>query len=72
VRTPAADRHFVIGLAPDGISLGPDDAAGTPDLELPAEAVIRLVYGRLDPDHTPAFVGSEATLDELRPAFPGV
>ena len=39
---------------------------------LPAEALVRLVYGRLDPDHTPSFDGDEADLDELRRAFPGV
>lgn len=45
--------------------------AGRPDLELPAEALIRLVYGRLDVDHTP-LVRGDADLDELRRAFPGV
>ena len=41
-----------------------------PDLELPAEALVRLVYGRLDPDHTPAVRGG-ADLDVLRGVFPG-
>jgi hypothetical protein len=41
-----------------------------PDLVLPAEALIRLVYGRLDPEHTPP-VGGTADLDELRRVFPG-
>jgi hypothetical protein len=47
------------------------ESADIPDLELPAEAFIRLVYGRLDPDHTPAVTGP-ADLNELRRAFPGV
>lgn len=72
VRTTAPDRHFVITLAVDGVSLVPSNGVGTVDLELPAEAFVRLVYGRLDPDHTPAFEGTEADLNELRRAFPGV
>jgi uncharacterized protein (TIGR03083 family) len=72
VRTTAPDRHFVISLSADGIALVPDDDVGIPDLELPAEAFIRLVYGRLDPDHTPAFGGAEEHLNDLRRAFPGV
>lgn len=72
VRTTAPDRHFVITLAADGVSLAPSNGVGTPDLELPAEAFVRLVYGRLDPDHTPALEGAEADLNELRRAFPGV
>ena len=53
------------------MSLTPGASSGSPDLELPAEALIRLVYGRLDPDHTPA-VADPALLDELRGVFPGV
>jgi hypothetical protein len=40
---------------------------------LPAEAFVRLVYGRLDPDHTPASVVTDGgLLSLLRAAFPGV
>jgi hypothetical protein len=53
------------------VSLALSAGAGEPDLVLPAEAFIRLVYGRLDADHTPAVAGS-ADLDALRAAFPGV
>jgi len=45
---------------------GPD-----PDLVLPAEAFCRLVYGRLDPEHTPAFTGDASLLDTLRAVFLG-
>jgi hypothetical protein len=41
-----------------------------PDLVLPAEACIRLVYGRLDPDHAGG-APEGPVLDELRRAFPG-
>lgn len=41
-------------------------------VSMPAEALIRLVYGRLDPDHTPESIQAEGIeLDELRAAFPG-
>lgn len=39
---------------------------------LPAEAFIRLVYGRLDPANTPEVRVDGLTLDELRAMFPGV
>ena len=41
-----------------------------PELDLPSEAFIRLVYGRLDPEHTPGTVVG-AALDTLRRTFPG-
>jgi hypothetical protein len=44
-----------------------------PVLRLPAEAFVRLVYGRLDPDHTPPAVQADPDLlDKLRSTFPGV
>ena len=42
-----------------------------PELALPAEAFIRLVYGRLDPAHTPPVETRRADLDGLRQVFPG-
>jgi uncharacterized protein (TIGR03083 family) len=47
----------------------PDTTDGA--VKLPAEAFIRLVYGRLDPQHTPAFDGDATVLDSLRRVFPG-
>ncbi|HXQ61412.1 MAG TPA: maleylpyruvate isomerase family mycothiol-dependent enzyme [Acidimicrobiales bacterium] len=43
-------------------------------LRLPAEALLRLVYGRLDDEHTPPieFAADGMTLDTLRSVFPGV
>jgi hypothetical protein len=39
---------------------------------MPAEALLRLSYGRLDPDHTPASViGDDDVLEKLRLIFPG-
>lgn len=47
--------------------------AGDGELVMPAESFIRLVYGRLDPGHTPGAVSvtGPAGLDELRKVFPG-
>jgi uncharacterized protein (TIGR03083 family) len=71
IRTAAPTRHVTVTLGPDGATLAPSDPVDRPDLELSADALIRLVFGRLDPDHTPAVTGSAGDLDELRRAFPG-
>jgi hypothetical protein len=46
---------------------------GRPDLIIPAEALLRLCYGRLDPAHTPAGIQVEPplALDDLRATFNG-
>jgi hypothetical protein len=41
-------------------------------LELPAESFCRLVYGRLDADHSPAVPANGEVLALLRRVFPGV
>jgi uncharacterized protein (TIGR03083 family) len=76
VHTVDPERDFTLSLGTDAITLEPSEAAAIPnrvsaDLELPAEALVRLVYGRLDPAHTPPIRG-DIDLDELRRAFPGV
>jgi uncharacterized protein (TIGR03083 family) len=49
-----------------------DDGAGVREVGMPAEALLRLSYGRLDPEHTPAdVVADPADLDRLRKVFPG-
>jgi uncharacterized protein (TIGR03083 family) len=70
VRTDGPRRGFEIRVDPDSLSLAPGEPVESPDLEIPAEALVRLVYGRLDPEHTPRYRGS-ADLDGLRRAFPG-
>jgi len=52
----------------------PGEAGGgaAPQVTMPAEALLRLAYGRLDAAHTPASVTGEAdVLDKLRAIFPG-
>ena len=51
---------------------GDSAPAGVPQVTMPAEALLRLSYGRLDPEHTPASVSADPdTLDKLRAIFPG-
>ena len=70
VHTIEPQRDFTITIRADAVSLEPTERIDEPDLEIPAEALVRLVYGRLDPDHTPPTRGP-ADLDELRRVFPG-
>jgi uncharacterized protein (TIGR03083 family) len=68
-------RSFVVTLTPDSASLAPGDGTGDaePDLRLPSEAFVRLIYGRLDPDHTRSVVAGDLdALATLRSVFPGV
>jgi uncharacterized protein (TIGR03083 family) len=77
VETSDPDRSLLLSLTKDGASLTPAtaddrDANAKAQLKLPAEAFLRLVYGRLDPDHTPADVEADGIdLDTLRRSFPG-
>jgi uncharacterized protein (TIGR03083 family) len=71
IRTTEPQREFALTLGTDGVTLEPAEATDSHDIELPAEAFIRLVYGRLDPQHTPASVNSEH-LEKLRTVFPGM
>jgi uncharacterized protein (TIGR03083 family) len=74
---PEAD--FLLEVA-DKVSLGPwpgeGPAGATADgqVQLPAEALLRLVYGRLDPGHTPPveISGDPGLLDRARAVFPGM
>jgi uncharacterized protein (TIGR03083 family) len=82
VRTSSPRRRFMLNV---GESVALDSAEGDaggehlpaaddedlPELRLPAEALVRLVYGRLDPAHTPLIETRGVDLDELRRIFPG-
>ena len=72
VRTTDPPRRFIVELTAEGATLAPsDDSTGEVDLTLPAEAFVRLLYGRLDPAHTPPIPGDPALLDRLRTTYPG-
>jgi uncharacterized protein (TIGR03083 family) len=72
VRTDHPLRHFTVRLTPESARLLEGDGGVDPDLELPAESFCRLVYGRLDPDHSPAVPANGEVLDLLRRVFPGL
>ncbi|HEX5587984.1 MAG TPA: maleylpyruvate isomerase family mycothiol-dependent enzyme [Acidimicrobiia bacterium] len=72
VQTTDPTRSFTVTLTPEsGTCIADDDATATPDVTLPAEAWVRLVYGRLDAEHTPTFTGDATALETLRKVFPG-
>jgi uncharacterized protein (TIGR03083 family) len=71
VSTTDPERHFILETG-DSVSLTESDGEeGLPELRLPAEAFVRLVYGRLGPAHTPPVEADGVDLDELRQLFPG-
>ncbi|ULR51523.1 maleylpyruvate isomerase N-terminal domain-containing protein [Streptomyces deccanensis] len=73
VRTTAPERLLGLELG-DSVSFSETPQHPDGELELPAEALLRLTVGRLDPEHTPAQVrltSDRVTLDDLRRVFPG-
>ncbi len=71
VSTTDPERHFTLESS-ETVTLEP--SAGEeplPELRLPAEALVRLAYGRLDPAHTPPVETQGVDLDQLRRIFPG-
>ena len=71
VSTTSPERHFLLAADENLTLAAADQDDSLPQLRLPAEAFIRLVYGRLDPAHTPAVETKQVDLDELRTIFPG-
>ncbi|MEO5875908.1 MAG: maleylpyruvate isomerase family mycothiol-dependent enzyme [Streptosporangiaceae bacterium] len=70
VTTHRPERVFHLVVTGESVTLGPwDSGTVEAELELPAEAFLRLVYGRLDPAHTPE--GIKGELGPLRRLFPG-
>ena len=71
--TTEPDRDYLLTVT-DSVSMtgwpgGDGDAS---EVRMPAEALLRLSFGRLDPGHTPAGVLADpADLDRLRRVFPG-
>jgi uncharacterized protein (TIGR03083 family) len=79
LRGTGPEADFLLEVA-DKVTLGPWPGSGpagaTADgqIQLPAEALLRLVYGRLDPGHTPTVEvsGEPGLLDRARAVFPGL
>jgi uncharacterized protein (TIGR03083 family) len=76
VHTTSPEREFLLEVG-DRVTMSPwegaPDTAVDATVELPAEALLRLVYGRLDPATTPAvaLTGRTVDVDDLRSTFPG-
>jgi uncharacterized protein (TIGR03083 family) len=71
IRTTDPARDYIVELTADAVTFSPEPSEGQRRLVLPAESLIRLVYGRLDRDHTPGFEGDAESLEQLRRVFPG-
>lgn len=74
ITTTGPDRDYLLtsGESVTMTDWPAEGDASVPQVTLPAEALIRLSYGRLDPAHTPsAVVGDPDVLDKLRAIFPG-
>jgi len=71
VETSDPSRSFTVTLGADQVTLAEGETSAAVDVALPAEAFVRLVYGRLDPAHTPEVRDDGSALDDLRRAFPG-
>jgi uncharacterized protein (TIGR03083 family) len=74
ISTTGPERRFILETG-DAVSLTETDGStasdGLPELRLPAEAFVRLVYGRLGPHHTPPVQADGVDLDDLRSIFQG-
>jgi uncharacterized protein (TIGR03083 family) len=72
VLTSSPSRQFVLETGGTVTLVPAQDEESLPELRLPAEALVRLVYGRLDPAHTPPVETQGVDLDHLRRLFPGI
>lgn len=76
ITTTSPDRDYLL-TSGESVTMEnwPGESADGPDVPhvtMPAEALLRLSYGRLDPEHTPSSVSADpAALDKLRAIFPG-
>jgi len=75
VATTDPERRFILETG-EAVTLTPSDdesppAPGLSGLRLPAEAFIRLIYGRMDEAHTRPAETAGVELDELRQIFRG-
>jgi uncharacterized protein (TIGR03083 family) len=75
VATTDPARELTLRLA-ESVALMPAAGSGADNdaatLRLPAEAFVRLVYGRLDAAYTPPLTLTGLELDDLRAVFPGI
>ncbi|HVA99651.1 MAG TPA: maleylpyruvate isomerase family mycothiol-dependent enzyme [Acidimicrobiales bacterium] len=74
VATTGPDRYFGLDVGETVELLSGETAEHSSELRLPAECLVRLVYGRLSDVDVPLvrLSGNAPSLDELRAIFPGV
>jgi uncharacterized protein (TIGR03083 family) len=74
IQTTNPGRRFVLSGSGGQMRLATDESdQADGELTIPADALIRLFYGRLDPDHTPEVsINGRVSLDDLRQMFPGL
>jgi uncharacterized protein (TIGR03083 family) len=68
-------RDLLLAVGTEDVQLGPwDQGEADAVVHIPSEALLRLVYGRLDSDHAPPveIEGDGIDLDRLRQVFPGI
>jgi uncharacterized protein (TIGR03083 family) len=75
ITTTEPERTFRLSVG-ETVTLHPapadDSGPATSKVRMPGAALVRLVYGRLDAEHTPAAVETDGVdLDQLRAVFPG-
>jgi uncharacterized protein (TIGR03083 family) len=70
IETVEPSRSFVLTTGPQ-VALTATASGDAAALHLPSEALVRLVYGRLDAERSPAGSDAEALLAQLRAVFPG-
>jgi uncharacterized protein (TIGR03083 family) len=72
LRTTAPDGDYLLDVG-ESVTLSDwvDGSDTDGEITLPAEALLRLFYGRLDPEHTPQYSAEGIELDRLRAVFPG-
>lgn len=70
IATTSPRRTFLLTTGPE-LSLDAADEDAVADVQLPAEALVRLVYGRLDGGRIPGSADPAGLLDGLRGVFPG-
>jgi uncharacterized protein (TIGR03083 family) len=71
--TSDPDQRLILDLGAEARLHPAEGGEVSGSLRLPAEALVRLITGRLDPAHTPAGTRAEGrpSLDELRRLYPG-
>ena len=71
IQTTGPTRGFVLSASAGQMNLATDNGDEVNgELDIPSEALIRLFYGRLDPDHTPDLsVKGPISLQDLRQMF---